>query len=392
MNISYLTEALAPFPFLLWDTAFPVDELTENRPYRNIGDLLVKRSPFNRSALRLCGCDTAITDGQASDYECFAALCLATPMLAGHRAALATREILQHVFSWENALSSYTIEDDWIMLNTAIESRNLRPSDVAQALQIESLCYRHPVLSPLPKTDFPGVDLYPIWDLQNPIYMFSRPSRFYLDMEDLVKDLEASLSAFLSAGCVSVRLALPKTYTFSRNGRKREIDNLLYKIQNKETLTSDEQNQWITSLLISLAALWKQRNLVLLLETVAEEEELNRLYDYLAMNRIIPETVWIAPSASVCSHILRRHTFRTAKGLPSLLPVTDPISMLARDFPIGSTMVPSGDIYDIVSLAEGCRHRKLLIQALADLEAPPDILSSLAEDVAYGNIKNRFGI
>ena len=40
-----------------------MEELSENRPYRNIGELLVKRSPTNRAALRLCGCDPAILNG-----------------------------------------------------------------------------------------------------------------------------------------------------------------------------------------------------------------------------------------------------------------------------------------------------------------------------------------
>ena len=392
MDTFDLLDAVSHLPLLLWDTAFPVEELSENRPYRNIGELLVKRSSTNREALRLCGCDPAILNGEASDYECFAALCMATPMLMGHRAALATETILKAVFGLETPLSPYQIEELWTVLNEIIEERALRPSDVAEALNIESLCYRWDPLSPLPDPAFGEVDLYPIFDLSDPLAMMAKISPSDGGLADVIQVLSDRLTVFLAAGCASVRIALPKSYRFSRNSRKKEVDDLLYRLTAGERLSTEEENQLLTSLLIALSCRITENDLVLLLATEAEESELMALYDYFALNHIVPETLLVIPYPWDYADLFARHTHRTPKGLPSLLPIAEDFAALATIFPIGAAILPCGKVHDVVSLADGYRLRGRLAQALCAYDTDPDVLASLTEDVVYGNIKNRFGI
>ena len=392
MEKSYFLDAVSHLPLLLWDTAFPTEELAENRSFRNIGELLVKRSPTNREALRLCGCDPAILNGEASDYECFAALCMATPMLLGHRAAMATATILKAVFGLETPLSPYQIEELWTVLNEIIEERALCPSDVAEALNIESLCYRWDPLSPLPDPAFGEVDLYPIFDLSDPLATLAQISSSDKGLDDAIRVLINRLTAFLAAGGTSVRIALPKSYRFSRNSRKKEVDDLLHRFTAGERLSTEEENQLLTSLLVALSYRITENDLVLLLATEAEESELMALYDYFALNHAFPETLLITAHPWEYSDLFARHTHRTPKGLPSLLPIAEDFTALATSFPIGAVILPCGKIDDVVSLADGYRLRSKLAQTLGSYEADPDILTSLMEDVVYGNIKNRFGI
>ncbi len=392
MDKSFLLEAIDPLPMLLWDTGFPTEELTENRPYRNIGEMLVKRSPTNREALRLCGCDPAILNGETSDYECFAALCMATPLLLGHRAAMATETILKMVFGWETPLSPYQIEELWTVLNEIIEDRALRPSDVAEALNIESLCYRWDPRSPLPDPTFGKVDLYPIFNLSDPLATLATIPQFDGGLADVIQVLTDRLTAFLEAGCVAVRIILPKTYRFFRNSRKKEVDDLLHRLMGGEHLSTEEENQILTALLIALSYHIPENRLTLLLETEAEEDELIRLYDYLALNETILETLLITAHPKEYKTFFGRHTHRTEKGLPSLLPVSEDFATLTMHFPVGTAILPYGPVSDAVSLAEGYRQRDLLVKTLMKLDAAPEALTSLAEDLVYGNIKNRFGI
>jgi hypothetical protein len=387
-----IIENLSSFPHLLWDTAFPVEELTENKPYRNVGDLLVKRCPTNRRALRLCGCDRAVLEGTASDYECFSALCTATPMLTGHRSAELTAELLFAVFGLEAPLSPYQTDELWSLLNQAIEEADLRPSDVARALNIESVCYHHPALSPLPETNDPGVDLYPIFDLEDGVSALLSPFFGERGLTDTMAILSQHLDTFIKAGCLSARFVLPRHYAFSRNSRKKEIDDLLGRGRRDNNLSFDEQNQLITALLIALADELSRRNVSLLLATEAAEEQLIALYDYLSLNGIVPETVLLTDSPKAYSAFFDRHTVRTDKGLPSLLPVPQSLATYATCYPIGAAILPCGEVSDVLSLADGMYQRRRIASVLASLPSDPDALVSLSEDIAYANIKNRFSI
>ncbi len=387
-----LFDHIADLPHLLWDTAFPTEELTENKPYRNAGDLLVKRCPTNREALRLCGCDAAVLDGTASDYECFSALCMATPILTGHRSAALTNELLHAVFGLETELSPYQTEELWEVLNQAIEDTALRPSDVAVALNIESICYRIPALSPLPQTTWEGVDLYPVFDWGDPIITLLDPSFGSKGLAQTAVTLGERLPPFLHAGCVSVHLQLPKYYTFLRNSRKKEVDDILLKGRQGNALTIEDKNVLATAFAVILAQALTEHRLTLLLTTDADEEELIRLYDYLALNQITPHTVLLSHTPERYASWFCRHTVRTEKGLPSLLPTTDRLRHYAAHFPLGCAILPCRNVIDTVSLAACLWQRRQLVEDLAAISSDADILLSLAEDIVYGNIKNRFGI
>ena len=392
MDMPLFSDAVSSFPLLLWDSAFPTDLLTDGRPYRNIGELLVKRSPAVREALQLCGCDAAVIEGTASDYEAFAALCTAIPMLTGHPVALAIETLLRFVFGDDYALSPYQTDDLWATLNDAIEATNLRPADIVAALNVESLCYRHGPLTPIPKETAMGCDVYPIWDL-NDMIETARHSLFdHISIQDVVCRWTASLPDFLASGCVSARIALPRRYRFRRNSRKREVDESLQRLCQNEALSDDELNALATALILAVSDVLKSQGLVLLLETEADPEELIRLFDYLALNDILPETVLITVQPQSYLPLFRRFTQRTEKGLPSLVAVSDDITDTLKAFPIGPALLPCGAVTDVVMLADSFRRRNQLLQHLESLDGDPETLSSLAEDVVYGNIKNRFGI
>ena len=392
MALSFFEEAIASLPLLLWDTAFPPEQLSYNRPYRNAGDLLVKQSPVVRNALRLCGCDASIVNGEASDYECFSALCAAAPLLIGNRALVAVEGLLKRVFEWEAPLSPYEAEALWDAFNAIIEDKQLRPSHILEAWGVESLCYRVPALASPFTVSLPGVDLYPIFNLSDPLSVLAALPASCETMEEAFFTLSARLDTLLSQGCVSVRMTLPKSYQFFRNSRKKEVDRLLLRLKTGESLAAEEENQLLTSLLIAMAHRIKETNLPLLLETETEETALIQLYDYLALNQIVPETLLITERPKAYKVFFGRHTDRTEKGLPSLMPVSEDISALIRDFPIGTAILPCHDACDIVSLAEGYHGRSSLTKLLEELDSDPETLMSLAEDVAYGNVKNRFSI
>ncbi len=403
-------------PLLLYDTLLTADDLRDDRPYRNAGDLLVRRAVSNRDALRLCGAGRSVTepDGGASDYERFSALCTAFPLLAGHPAANDTAALLKAVFGYGGGLSPFETDPLWQTLNDEIEKAALRPSGVLSALGVESLCYRRAPCEHGEMPVCPGVDLYPILDLGTPdgfLAGFSGPSSGAAEeagLDAVFGMLESEILRLTEDGGRTVALALPYGWRFRRNTRRREVDGALrYLKKDPETavgwsvadgLTPDGLNELRTEFLIRLAGLMSSRSLFLRLEVPdgAVFSGLFSLFRYLHRNGTVPETGFVCRDPLSCLPLLRAFSFRTEKGLPGLIPIAEDPAALAGVFPIGASMLFCGEIRDFVSVAGVLRRRETLSVFLSDLgrreQIDPETLSSLGEDVVYGNIKNRFSI
>ncbi len=390
MDPCVFSEAMADLPLLFWDTALPLDTLTDDRPYRNIGDLLIKRSPIVRDALRLCGCDGAVADGLASDYESFAAFCLAAPLLSGHPALRAAEALLYRLFGLDIPLSPYVTEALWTALNQEIEKRELRPAHVVQALNVESVCYRLAPDASLPTKLALGCDLYPILDLSR--LTDTAVASSATTAEGVVDAWAQELPALTEAGCVSARILLPRRYRFLRNSRKREVDEILLRLRRGEGVSDDESNALVTALMSAVLPRLQAHSLVLLLETEADAEEVTLLFEHLTSHGVLPEILLITRRPEDYLPLCHRFIRRTPKGLPSLLAVSDQWEALTEGYPLGLAVLPFGAPADLLSLAGAERKRQQLAAHLATLEGDPESLASLAEDVVYGNIKNRFGI
>ncbi|MBP3332759.1 MAG: glucuronate isomerase, partial [Clostridia bacterium] len=102
---------------LIYDCEFNINALRENKPYRNIGQLLISMKSV-RNALRLCGAEERILDGNASDYECFAATCSSMEYLVGHNVYNGVKRLLEDVFGVYEQLSPFNCEELWVVLNS----------------------------------------------------------------------------------------------------------------------------------------------------------------------------------------------------------------------------------------------------------------------------------
>ncbi|MBE6637757.1 MAG: glucuronate isomerase [Ruminococcaceae bacterium] len=394
-----LLDTFLPLPHLFFDTSFSLSILTENRPYRNIGDLLIGQAPSVRQALRLCGATDDIVEGTASDYECFSALCIAAPMLTGHTVMQNITTLLSLVFDIETPLSPYACDTLWETLNAEIEERNLRPSDIAALLSVESLCYRvNPFEAPL-TLSFPDIDLYPLPDLgDTPTAWLTSPSHHAESLDQFLETLFRQLAQYAEHGAVSVRLGLPSHFTYRRNSKRKELDETyrFYCSHPSSEFTSEALYELETAIAVSVAAFCQKNGLSLLLAPACRVEEVIALYRYLSLNRSIPETLVYLNDPTPWQPFFAQFTFRTEYGLPGLLPLSDPIIPYAAMFPLGAALLPDHAITDPIALASGYRKRKSIAQALAALgeaySVDEETLCSLAEDIVYGNIKNRFGI
>ena len=143
-----------------------------------------------------------------------------------------------------------------------------------------------------------------------------------------------------------------------------EIDELLIKSRRGESLTEEERRQLMTAFLIAWSNVQKEASLTLLLETAVPEDELLLLYDYWALNGAVPETVFLFRHAENYAELLNRHTVRTEKGLPSLLPVSEDLARYAPHFPIGTALLPCNHVCDVLSLTEGVLSRQHLAAVL----------------------------
>ena len=394
-----IADTILSLPQLLFDAPFSLPILTENRPYRNIGDLLVRQAPSVRQALRLCGAAEEVVCGAASDYECFAALCIAAPMLSGHTVMQNISKLLLSVFGLETPLSPYVCESLWDTLNAEIEERCLRPSDIASLLSVESICYRIDPLSAPPTLDFPGVDLYPLPDFgDTPTALLTSPSIHAESLDEFLATLDRQLTQYAEQGAVSVRLGLPYRYGYRRNSKRKELDDA-YRFCRTHTLSElspETREELETALAVAIATFCKEKELTLLLAPDCHVDEVTALYRYLSLNRAVPETVLYHNDPAQWVPFVSQFTFRSERGLPGILLLADRLAEWIPHFPIGTALLPCHAVTDPIALAGTFQQRQALAEMLDALgEAcgiDEEILCSLAEDLVYANVKNRFGI
>ena len=258
------------------------------------------------------------------------------------------------------------------------------------ALNIPSLNYRLSPLAPLTSLSTEELSLRPLWDLGHaPEATVTHPENHCGSFEKFTSCLKERLTAFQALECPGICLTLPNRYRFIRNSKKQEINNIYLALKDGKKVSDEELWAWQTALAVHVATLAHQENLPVILNTEASEEELIALYDYLALNRAVPETLF--RSATPYRRFTVRFAFRTEKGLPGIVPLSDNPETLSQWFPIGHSILFSETPRDNVELTEVYQHRRNLAVFLETVEEW-DSLDSLTEDIVYINTLNRFGM
>lgn len=363
-------------PILLYDTQLDPKGLLENKPYKNIADLLINNCISVKRALKLCGAEKRVIFGDGSDYERFYALCASMPYLVGHPVYNGVKTLLSNVFGWEGEISVYTAEALWQALNEVIEEAELTPISLASMLDIESISLRRsPFYNKLPEVS--GVDLCTVTDLYDISTLISNEGKDFSSLNDFTSAITSELYSY-------IRIKLPLNYKFVRNSKKLELEEFFACAKTGIPLKEDDINALITSIFVCVAKKCAEDEIGLILECHCQSYELSTLYSYLELNKAVPySTVLICEHAKKYEKFLGSFTNRNPYGMPSVVPVCKNYTELAEIFPIGHGMQYQEGITDIVSACDIISRGQALYEAYGE---------DIAENLTYVNIKNRMKI
>ncbi len=374
---------------LIYDSKFDIKALRENKPYRNIGQLLMSQKSV-RDALILCGADDRIINGEASDYECFSAICTSMDYLPGHKVYNGIMLLLERVFGVSEQLSPYNCDELWVVLNSFIDDNELTPSDLLSSLGIESLSMR---VSPFEAFDIKtaGIDVYSVTDLCDIISLVTSPDNSENDLENFISCISSAVKARAELGSYSVSFTLGRDYVFTRMSRKHEVYEIYNELRGGKNVPISVQNGLVTYVLTSLFGTFRALNCNIITDLSCPYDELNKLLCYLRLNKNLPPSMLIrANDPKDVLPIALEFSTRNDYGLPSIIPICKNVTELSEIFPIGLAIEYQNGITDSVTIASQIASRSGVYDTLAQVDGiDPD--SALFE-ITYANIKNRMRI
>ena len=363
-------------PSLLYDTEICRDEFLKNRPFRNIGDLLVSSCPSVMNILRLCGAEERVFNN-CSDYERFTALCYSMPYIHNHPVKNGINTILQHIFSFYDELSPYNIDEAWQTLNEIIENECITPSTLLSSLNVESVCLR---VGPFddPICSLPDIDIYSVLDLNNITEIISSEKNNCISFADFIKKI-TDFNSYSSIG-----ITFNSSYSFVRNSKKLELEGIYLALKEKKDVSDSDINAIITSVVIELARCLSNNNKPFIIRSYGCINGLEKLFDYLSLNKILPDDALVAfKSLDNIENFLIKHTKRNLFGLPSIVPIHHDLQSLSKIYPIGFAIQICDNITDIVKAAS-------FISESVEIEER--FGEEMGENISCINIKNRFHI
>lgn len=374
---------------LIYDSQFDMASLRENKPYRNIGHLLMSAKSV-KDALKLCGCEARILDGSASDYECFAAICSSMEYLVGHRAYNGIKRLLSDVFGIYEQLSPFNCDELWAVTNAFIDDNESTPASLLKAIGVESLSVR---VSPFDSFDIASsdLDLYSVTDLCDIITLVTSENNVENELEGFINKISSVVSERAERGSYGVSFTLGRDYEFTRMSRKHELYDIYASVKGGKCVPQAAQNGLITYVLTSLFGTFCTLNSNIITDLTCPTQEFERLLDYLKLNKSLPTSLLIKTECPKdVLPIALRFSSRNEYGLPSIMPISHSTLELCRHFPIGLALEYQDGITDLISICSLISSRYCIYDALckiSELDA-----ESLLLDLTYSNIKNRMRI
>ncbi len=383
-----MNELICP-SVLIYDSQFDIDVLRENKPYRNIGQLLISAKCV-RDALRLCGAETRIIDGDASDYERFTAICASMEYLIGHKAYDGVKRLLSDVFGVHEQLSPYNCDELWETLNSFIDDNGLTPTSLLNLLNVESLSVR---ISPFDIFDISSdeVDFYAVTDLSDIVSLVTVENNRENELESFIGKIASVITERAENTSYGASLTLSQDYAFERMSRKHEVYEIYKALKCGKTVPISEQNGLITYVLTSLFGTFCTNNSNILTDLACDTRELEKLLDYLKLNKKLPTSMIVrSENPKEILSLALQFSSRNVYGLPSITAVSENTVELARSFPLGLALEYQDGITDTVSIASLISCRDKLYNELSLI--PDADADSLLFDITCANIKNRMRI
>ena len=272
-------------------------EIAENKRYNNITEIWLGGDHYKWRAMRSFGIDEEYITGNASDFEKFKAFAKAMPYLIGNPIYHWSHLELKEYFGIEETLSEKNAEEIWNRCNEIIQS-----PDFSARTMIEKSNVKY-----IGTTDDPADDLKwhiaiskdenfdcqvgPSFRPDKAVKIGNEGFAEYIKVlgatenteitsyKELIDVLEKRVAFFVENGCKITDHGLDRIYF--RAATEEEVDVILKKALNGETLSQEEIEKYSTLTMVNLGKMYHKHDIVMQLHIGALRNNNTRMFKKL---------------------------------------------------------------------------------------------------------------
>ena len=272
-------------------------EIAEDKKYNNITEIWLYGDHYKWRAMRSFGIDEEYITGNASDFEKFKAFAKAMPYLIGNPIYHWSHLELKEYFGIEETLSEKNAEEIWNRCNEIIQS-----PDFSARTMIEKSNVKY-----IGTTDDPADDLKwhiaiskdenfdcqvgPSFRPDKAVKIGNEGFAEYIKVlgatenteitsyKELIDVLEKRVAFFVENGCKITDHGLDRIYF--RAATEEEVDVILKKALNGETLSQEEIEKYSTLTMVNLGKMYHKHDIVMQLHIGALRNNNTRMFKKL---------------------------------------------------------------------------------------------------------------
>lgn len=256
------------------------EEILEDRPFEDIGDIWLRHDHYKWRAMRTFGIPEAyITGAQTSFYEKFRKFAAIMPLLAGNPLYLWCALELKRYFGVEKPLSDETADEIYRETSRVIREQKLSPRKLMEQSKVEFICTTSDPLDDLQihrklrkSADFspeitaafrPDTVLYP----ERPGFaeyirrLSAAASVPVGTFRGLIDALGRRMAEFCRAGSMVADLSV-ESIRFEA-AEETELDAILQRVLEGESLTLAEQDRYRSAFIVGFGRLCAEQGFVL---------------------------------------------------------------------------------------------------------------------------------
>ncbi|MGL5329507.1 MAG: glucuronate isomerase [Peptostreptococcaceae bacterium] len=275
-------------------------EIAQDKRYNNITEVWLGGDHYKWRAMRSFGIEEKYITGDASDFEKFKAFAKAMPYLIGNPIYHWSHLELKAYFGIEETLSEKNAEDIWNRCNEIIQS-----PDFSARTMIEKSNVTY-----IGTTDDPADNLE--WHIKvandenfkctvapsfRPDKAVNIGAQGFVDYlkvlgatenteitnyTELMEVLEKRVAFFVENGCTITDHSLSRLYFRETTGE--EVNEILIKVLNGETLTQEEIEKYSTLTMTNLGKIYHKHNMVMQLHIGALRNNNTRMFNKLGVD------------------------------------------------------------------------------------------------------------
>ena len=344
-----LYESLKDLPIFDYHNHLSAKEIYENASYGNITALWLGADHYKWRLMRNCGvAEKYITEEGSSDYDKFKTWAAILPKCIGNVILNWSQMELSRCFGIDDALNEETAESIWKITSAMLQEDAYKPRKLISKANISILCTTDDPIDSLEYHDLLQQDddfcvkVLPTWRPDRLLGLRKDNFTGYIEslgkaagtqihnFDDLKEALCVRMDYFRKSGCVATDHSF--AHIPCKPAVDSRVDEIFSKRMNSCAVTSEDEEIYVSSLLIYLAREYTKRNWVMQLHIGPIRNNNSRMYEAVG-----PDTGFDSVNDHNIAETLSG--FLDCLDYSNELPKTILYALNEKDYPTLSTMI-----------------------------------------------------